>query len=432
MKKAILAVFVMMVSISFAQDEQVDWGADSLKCRQNVALYSDFLSKKDYKGSTRFWQEVLNYCPKYKPLLYTNGAYIYKKLADDETDEAKKKIYIDTVFYSYERLLEHFGAKPEFKEDYGIALMKYDPKDSYEKANKLLREAIDGLPGKISPTALQYYYMSNMYMYKAKKVDETVMVDEYFRSIDASQLAYKATKSDNYPKVEDYLTKVAEPFLSCDQLVPFNQKKFEEKPDDVENLQKILSSLEKAKCLDSDLFGQVTEKLLQLAPSAEGYYNHAILMEKKNKDGESMNSIAKAIELCNGCDDKEKYVSTAAKLASKAGRGQQAVAYSNDWLSINPNSGEAYFIIAKAYASSASSCATNNAEKGIVYCLAVDYASKAKSVDASVSNAANSAIGTWSGYFPTKEELFFQNINAGSSYTVGCWINKSTTVRTKD
>jgi hypothetical protein len=432
MKKAFLAIFVMMVGISFAQEEKADWGTDSLKCRQNVALYSDFLSKKDYKGATRFWQEVLGYCPKYKPLLYTNGAFIYKKLADEETDEAKKKIYIDTVFFAYERLLEYFGPNATAKEDYGIALMKYDAKNSYEKANQLLKDAIEGLPGKVSPTALQYYYMSNLQMYKAKKIDENTMVDEYFKSIDASQLAYKATKSENYPKVEDYLTKVAEPFLSCEQIVPFNQKKFEEKPDDVDNLKKILSSLDKAKCTDSDLFGQVTEKLLKLEPSAEGYYNYAILMEKKNKDAESMSNIAKAIELCNGCDDKEKYISTAAKLASKAGRGQQAVAYANDWLSINPNSGEAYLIIAKAYASSASTCATNNAEKGIVYCLAVDYAAKAKSVDASVANAANSAIGTWSGYFPTKEECFFQNINAGSSYTVGCWINKSTTVRTKD
>ncbi|MFP5471073.1 MAG: hypothetical protein ACLGGV_05715, partial [Bacteroidia bacterium] len=215
MKNAILAVFVMMVSISFAQDEKVDWGTDSLKCRQNVALYSDFLSKKEYKGATRFWQEVLNYCPKYKPLLYTNGAYIYKKLADEETDEAKKKIYIDTVFFSYERLLEIFGPDASAKEDYGIALMKYDEKNQYEKAHKLLGEAIDAMPEKISPTTVQLYSRSCMHLYKAKKIDEAAMIDEYFKVNDAADKAFGVSGNKNFEKAKEYSTTIFSPFLSC-------------------------------------------------------------------------------------------------------------------------------------------------------------------------------------------------------------------------
>lgn len=429
MKKVVLGFFVLIATTVFGQDDNVDWGTDSLKCRQNVALYSDFLAKKDYNGSSRFWQEVLNYCPKYKDLLYTNGAYIYKKLADDEKDEAKKQIYVDTVFYCYDKLIEYFGATPAAKEDYGIALMKYNEKNKFEKAHQLIGEAMEAAPEKVSPTAIQYYAKASLYMYKGKKADEGAMINYYFKSIQTSD---KAVSGDNKEKLDGYLASVFSNFLSCEQLVPYNQKKFEENPEDVENLKKVLASLQKGNCLDGELFEKVTEKLLQLSPSAEGYYNYAILMQKKNKDGEAISNIAKAIELCAGCEDKEKYVSTAARIASNAGRTQQAVNYANDWLNVNSNTGEAYLIIAKAYVSSANTCANNSAEKGIVYCLGVDYATKAKNVDSSVSGNANAYINSWSGYFPTKEELFFQGIEAGSSFTVGCWINKSTTVRTKD
>jgi tetratricopeptide (TPR) repeat protein len=432
MKKLVLGIFVMVAGVSIAQDEKANWGSDSLKCRQNVALYTDFLTKKEFKGATRFWQEAVAVCPQYKSNLYANGAYIYGKLADGEQDATAKKRYVDSIFFSYDKLIEYFGATPEAKQDYGIALMKYDEKNSHERANKLLSESIDEAPADVSATGLQMYTKSNMMLYKAKKFDDNRMVEEYFKSINASQLAYKKTGNANFPKVDDYLNTVYAPFLSCEQLVPFNQKKFDANPDDVDNLQKILASLQKGKCLDGELFGKVTEKLLTLSPSAEGHYNYAILMEKKNKDGEAMSNIAKALELCGSCEDREKYVAMAARIAANAGRGQQAVSYANEWLSINSGAGEAYLIMARAFASSASSCATNEVEKGLVFALAIDYANKARNTDSSVAGTANSYIASWTGQLPTKENLFFAGLEAGSSYTIGCWINKSTTVRTKD
>jgi tetratricopeptide (TPR) repeat protein len=150
----------MMASVSFAQEEEANRGTDSLKCRQNIALYTDFLVKQEFSGATRFWQEAVAVCPQYKSSLYKNGAYIYGKLADAEQDAARKQNYIDTIYFSYEKLMEHFGPSAEAKQDYGIALMKYDANKNYEKANKLLGEAIDASPAEVSATALQMYSKS--------------------------------------------------------------------------------------------------------------------------------------------------------------------------------------------------------------------------------------------------------------------------------
>jgi len=57
---------------------------------------------------------------------------------------------------------------------------------------------------------------------------------------------------------------------------------------------------------------------------------------------------------------------------------------------------------------------------------------KAKAVDPSVEELARTKINTFSQYFPLKETTFFYDLAEGDSYTVGCWINETTKVRTSD
>lgn len=418
MRYLIAGIFMLISSVGFSQN----WGKDSLSCRQNVALYSDFLNKKEYKSASQFWQKAADICPEYKPLLYTNGAYIYGKLIKDAESDELKKQYTDTVFYAYEKLIEYFGATPEAKQGYGVALMKYDAKNQYEKANKLLNEAINELGSKAKSSTLQYYYKSDYYMYKYKKVDEAFMVDEYFRVLDVT----------NNEKVEGYVTKIAEPFLKCEDLVPSLTKKFEANSEDVDGLKKILALLEKRKCYDGDLFQNASEKLLELEPSADGFYNYAVLMFEKEKDAEAVKNIEKALELCGDCEDKLKYTKTAASIMSGAGKASKAYSLAQKWLELDPNAGGAYLIMSRSIASSASSCANDAFEKGIVYIIAADVAAKAKNVDESVAAKANKMIGGYRSQFPTKEDVVFKGVSAGDSYSIACWINRSTTIKTRD
>jgi phage tail protein X len=64
-----------------------------------------------------------------------------------------------------------------------------------------------------------------------------------------------------------------------------------------------------------------------------------------------------------------------------------------------------------------------------VFWAAVDKYIRAKSVDSSVESDANSKIAQYSKFYPAASDLFFRDMQEGSSYTVGCWINENTTVR---
>ena len=85
------------------------------------------------------------------------------------------------------------------------------------------------------------------------------------------------------------------------------------------------------------------------------------------------------------------------------------------------------------YASSSKLCGDGRsiASKSVFW-AAEDKYRQAKTVDPSMAELANKKIGTYRKYYPTKEELFFENKEAGQSYKVGCWIGENTTVRTVD
>ena len=104
----------------------------------------------------------------------------------------------------------------------------------------------------------------------------------------------------------------------------------------------------------------------------------------------------------------------------------------NSALELKPDWGEPYLRLGDIYVSSARSCGSSNVEIGAVYWIAVDMFSKAKSIDNLLTEKANKKISTYSRYFPSKEECLWEDLVEGSSYKVGCWIGRSTKVRTRD
>ena len=63
---------------------KANWGNDSLECRKNVSLYSEFMKQKVFVDAAKFWNKTQKFCPQYKPNLYKNGIYIYKQIAKEK------------------------------------------------------------------------------------------------------------------------------------------------------------------------------------------------------------------------------------------------------------------------------------------------------------------------------------------------------------
>lgn len=65
----------------------------------------------------------------------------------------------------------------------------------------------------------------------------------------------------------------------------------------------------------------------------------------------------------------------------------------------------------------------NYADDRLVYLAAYDMYQRA---------GESSKMGRAKSQFPSKEELFTQGYEAGTTKTVGCWINESVVLRTRD
>ena len=97
----------------------------------------------------------------------------------------------------------------------------------------------------------------------------------------------------------------------------------------------------------------------------------------------------------------------------------------------DPNKGAPYILIGLLYANTRGiydSAALNKT----VYWVAVDKFRKAQQVEPTeeMINKTNDLIRTYSRYFPTTEEIFFEpDLGAGKSFFVGGWIGEATICR---
>jgi tetratricopeptide (TPR) repeat protein len=184
-------------------------------------------------------------------------------------------------------------------------------------------------------------------------------------------------------------------------------------------------------CENDPLFAQAAEKLYQLEPSAMAAYGLAKLFLEKEEFGKSMNYYNEAIEREEDPVKKGDYYYqlgfiTHAKLNDAPKARQHAL----EAIKLKPDWGEPYILIGDAYAAS-KDCFDDEFEKTTIYWAAVDQYLKAKSVDPEAAEKANERISTYKNYFPDVETLFFFSLKNGDRYTVGCWINETTTVRAR-
>ncbi len=92
-------------------------------------------------------------------------------------------------------------------------------------------------------------------------------------------------------------------------------------------------------------------------------------------------------------------------------------------LDMKPNNGAPYLLIGKMYAATAKSVYPNDGVLArAVYYAAVDKFEKARQVDPSCADEANSLIGSYRAHFPSTEEVFMHpDLEKGQAITIGGW-----------
>jgi len=413
------------------------YGTDSasrLDCANNLSTMSEFMKIDLLDHAFPSWQLVFNECPASSKNIYLYGIKIYRARVAKQQDPAQKSTALDTLMLVYDRRIEYFGQEALVLGRKGLDLLRYD-NSQVQRVYEYLKESATLGKGKTEDAVMMALMQTSNVLFKQDGMDGRELIDNYLFSTEILTARIKAGK--NASRAETALKNIEAIFANsgaadCETLVEIFTPKFEETPDDLEFLKKLTSLLANQDCEETGLFAGASENLYKIEPSSQAAYNLAKLFYKKEDIDKSITYYKEAI---NGDADAEQKAQLHYELGlilfSKYDDLTNARSNARKAIENKPGWGQPYILIGNLYASSSDNCGENDFEKTTVFWAAVDKFQQAKSVDSECSTEANELIAKYKAYFPNVEDAFFYGHEAGKEYTVGCWINEKTTVRTR-
>jgi len=445
MKKLILILLIVPafgLSSLMAQPVKIHdnpkYGADSIsrmECANNLSTMSEFMKINLLSFAMASWQKVFEDCPESSKNIYIYGVRIYRDRLAKLTDPETKALALDTLMLIYDKRAEYFGQEGLVMGRKGLDLFKYD-RSKVQETYDLLKKSVEISKVSAEPAVmLTLMNLSNALLNKGA-IEGRELIDNYLLTTDILNKRiqaggkYKSQAEQAMQSIEAIFANSGA--ADCEALVEIFTPKFEETPKDLELLKKITSLLVGQNCEDTELFARASENLYQIEPSSQAAYNLSKLFYKKEDIDKAAEYYEEAISREEDLILKAKYQYELGLISfSKYDDYNKARTLARNAIDNNPEWGEPYILIGNLYASSSSRCGENEFEKTTIFWVAVDKFIKAKSVDPEVSTEATELINKYTQYFPNAEDAFFYGLENGQPYSVGCWINENTTVRTR-
>ena len=424
-------VFILIFALSYGESfSQSKYGIDSISCITNLSLFREYYKQKNYKEALTPWRWTFQNCPKASGNIYKNGPIIIKSLIKERPE--KKKEYVDTLMLIYDQRIEYFGNEGYVLGRKGADLLRYD-KSKFLDANQILARSIAMQKNSSDAGAILAYFNTLDLMVKNEIILEDSLLNRYsfLMSIIDYNLKKNDKKSKFYQKTSDAINKKIVNYIDCGKIENIFKQKFTINNNDTDFVNRLYNILSKQNCTETEFHFQVSKRLYEMLPLSSSASKLGKICIKRKEFNQAIEYFDMAVESEVDKDKKAKYLLEKADAYRISKNYSNAILTAKQSIELKKNWGEAFITIGNIYVAGAGNC-SSDFEKSTVYWVAVDYFTKALS-DESANEIARKSINTYSKYFPTKEECFFNgSLQSGDSYTVECWINKRTTVRTSD
>mgnify|MGYP006073620749 FL=1 len=427
-KLGLLMIVGLMAGSSFGQK----YGADSVKCIENLSLYKDYYKQKMYNDAYKYWKVAYDICPASSEKMYVDGVALLKRREGKVKTEAQKSLIVDSIITVYDRRKENFGSNQGRVDGRkGTDLLRYKS-DQPELPFVVLESAVNEGGNYAEAGTIASYMNAAVLMERAEKKtpEDVVKIFGQLTDILAFNVAkYEGKKTQEYyVQAQESVNDLASPYLSCDVLVKMAEDGYEKNKADATWMERTADILDKKNCTDAPIFFTIAKEMHASSPSSVSAEKMGIMSLKNKEFGAAENFFQQAIDLAEDETKKADYYIELAEAQRSAGKFGPARTNARKAASLKGGWGLPYLMIGDMIVSS--SCAGEDAcAQKAIYWLAVDYYNKAKSIDPSVSGKANGKIATYSKYFPTQEDCFFGGTKAGDTVNIGCWIGESTKAR---
>lgn len=409
-------------------------------CTVNSSLFTEFAKSKQYADAAGPWLAVYTECPSMNTNIYKYGREILRWQISQTMDAAKRDELRNRLMEMHDKRIQFFGTNKKYPESYILGLkaqdyVEYFPEDQLkEPAYQWLKKSIDerGAESQLSVLSLLVQLSNAIYKARPEQHIEQFIAD-YLQVADIlDEIAHNPEDKNaaNAEQVKNYVNTIfaQSGAADCATLDKIYQAQIAPKSGDLDFLNRVVGFYEMTDCTESEVYFAASEAAHKINPTAKSAAGCGSMALKHGDKQLAVKYFEEAVERATENADKAKYELIIAQLLEQLNSYSAARTHARNSLQHIPNQSKPYILIARMYASSHPF--DDNVLNKTVFWVAVDQLHKAKQADPANAEEIQKLINTYSRYFPTTEEVFFQpDLGKGKSFYVGGWIGESTTCR---
>lgn len=421
-------------------------GEDSVRCITNISLFVPYAKAGNFKDAYEFWKIVYDECPAATKDIYLYGTRIVGWQIENEKDPAKKEALIDDLMAVYDKRVKYFGNDKRYGKDWIVSRKAQDylqykgEKSDFNTLYTWLNEVVNEFGDNTEPLAASLFTFASLQKMMADPNFKEQYIQDYLKAAKILDTQLKNAQAAGNQKeitaVTTYKSNIDNGFANsgaadCETLQNMYGAKIEENKDNLAYLKDAIALLKRARCQDIEAYFAASGYVYKSEPSAEAAIGLGKQAVKKKDYDTAIKYFEEAANLETDQAAKADDYYMIALLAFEQNSYSKARQYCQKAIEANPNYGAPYLLIGKMYAATAKSVYPDDGVLArAVYYAAIDKFEKAKQVDPSIAEEANTLISAYRAHLPSTEEVFMHpELEKGKTITIGGWIGERTTVR---
>jgi tetratricopeptide (TPR) repeat protein len=185
-------------------------------------------------------------------------------------------------------------------------------------------------------------------------------------------------------------------------------------------------------CKQSDLYVAASEKLFEIDPGPESAHNLAVLFIGRNDLEKAAEYLQMAVVDDNLPSEKRAEWFYELSIVSLAkGDHCEAIVFAREAIAYRNDYGKAYIAAGDAIIASRKELGDDFQQRSSYWAAADMYLAAAK-MDPALAEESSQKLAICAAQYPSKEDIFFQDLKVGNNFRVGGCIQDNTTVKSRD
>lgn len=404
-----------------------------------------FLTQEGRIQTLNVINDILDNCPSYSANIYVYGQEMLQKIIQPLNIGEEKTNWTNHLIALYDKQNQYFSNSKSKNEVKKILLTYQNQMIGKHEALKAFNAVYTPNNKAFTPEALNLY--TNLLLTDLSQNNQTPQhlkrADELNRSILTKRASLQkelSTAASNHKQQlnttlnsldvssKNISASLKTLKVNCQDWNDIYQTDFEKNKNQSSWLANALMRLDQTNCnRNNPLFDQMTQEYYQLDKNSKSALYMADVALHRNDKQNAIKYFTESANLESNTTEKARLYYRVADLYQQTDKAQ-AKDFASKSITANPNSIEAYILLAQLYANAETECFSNEVQEKTKYILAAQTIEQVIKANPKHEKSAKRISNDFMKNAPTAEEIKQAKIK-GKTIHLGCWINQSVVVR---